>query len=93
MPPLFQSVHALAQCCDTLRTNSWPDGIPVQDPEAVAENELLGAATAIESAAEKLKQMRPRHVQHVGFSWTKIFLLVKNVFAQRFGESDSLLES
>jgi hypothetical protein len=39
--------------------------LPVQDPEAIAENELLGAATSIEAAAEKLKHMRPRHVQHV----------------------------
>lgn len=42
--------------------------MPVQDPEAVAENELLGAATSIEAAAEKLKHMRPRHVQHVSFN-------------------------
>ncbi|KAI6179916.1 BMA-TLN-1, isoform b [Aphelenchoides besseyi] len=61
---LKKAVSSLAQCCDTLRTSSWPEGMPVQDPEAEAENELLGAATSIEAAADKLKQMKPRHVQH-----------------------------
>ncbi|KAI6216966.1 BMA-TLN-1, isoform b [Aphelenchoides fujianensis] len=61
---VYEATAALATCCDTLRTNSWPDGIPAQDPEAVAESELQGAAHSIEAAADKLKQMKPRHVQH-----------------------------
>lgn len=31
-----------------------------EDPTVIAENELLGAAAAIEAAAKKLEQLRPR---------------------------------
>lgn len=31
-----------------------------EDPTVIAENELLGAAAAIEAAAKKLEQLKPR---------------------------------
>lgn len=37
-----------------------------EDPTVIAENELLGAAAAIEAAAKKLEQLRPRTKPKVG---------------------------
>lgn len=39
-----------------------------EDPTVIAENELLGAAAAIEAAAKKLEQLRPRTKPKVGGS-------------------------
>uniref|UniRef100_A0AAR2L5U6 Talin 1 n=1 Tax=Pygocentrus nattereri TaxID=42514 RepID=A0AAR2L5U6_PYGNA len=38
-------------------TDTWVDP---EDPTVIAENELLGAAAAIEAAAKKLEQLKPR---------------------------------
>lgn len=40
-----------------LAGTEWVDP---EDPTVIAENELLGAAAAIEAAAKKLEQLRPR---------------------------------
>lgn len=37
-----------------------------EDPTVIAENELLGAAAAIEAAAKKLEQLKPRAKPKVG---------------------------
>lgn len=39
-----------------------------EDPTVIAENELLGAAAAIEAAAKKLEQLKPRAKPKVGRS-------------------------
>jgi talin len=36
------------------------DLVDPEDPTVIAENELLGAASAIESAAKKLSVLKPR---------------------------------
>lgn len=38
-------------------TDGWVDP---EDPASIAENELLGAADAIDSAAKKLSRLKPR---------------------------------
>lgn len=40
-----------------LAGTEWVDP---EDPTVIAENELLGAAAAIEAAAKKLEQLKPR---------------------------------
>lgn len=40
-----------------LTGTEWVDP---EDPTVIAENELLGAAAAIEAAAKKLEQLKPR---------------------------------
>ncbi len=40
-----------------LKGSEWMDP---EDPTYIAENELLGAANAIESAAKKLSVLKPR---------------------------------
>jgi len=44
-------------CADWFSGTEWVDP---EDPTVIAENELLGAAAAIEAAAKKLEQLRPR---------------------------------
>ena len=39
---------------------SGTEWVDPEDPTVIAENELLGAAAAIEAAAKKLEQLRPR---------------------------------
>ena len=36
------------------------DWVNPEDPNVIAENELLGAASAIEAAARKLAELKPR---------------------------------
>lgn len=43
--------------CLCVAGTEWVDP---EDPTVIAENELLGAAAAIEAAAKKLEQLRPR---------------------------------
>lgn len=43
--------------CVCVAGTEWVDP---EDPTVIAENELLGAAAAIEAAAKKLEQLRPR---------------------------------
>jgi len=38
-----------------------------EDPNVIAENELLGAAAAIEAAARKLAELKPRERPRVNF--------------------------
>ncbi|CAJ0956652.1 unnamed protein product, partial [Mesorhabditis belari] len=52
-----RAVKDLTGCAETLKGDDWQDA---SDPTVVAENELLGAANAIESAAVKLAELRPR---------------------------------
>lgn len=51
--------HRLSQHCVCVCVvgTEWVDP---EDPTVIAENELLGAAAAIEAAAKKLEQLRPR---------------------------------
>lgn len=42
------------------------DWVDPEDPNVIAENELLSAANAIEAAAKKLSQLRPRQKARVG---------------------------
>ncbi|CAJ0563619.1 unnamed protein product, partial [Mesorhabditis spiculigera] len=51
-----KAVKDLTGCAELLKATR---GRP-SDPTAIAENELLGAASAIESAAVKLAELRPR---------------------------------
>lgn len=51
------SVSEIIQVAEILKGSDWIDP---EDPTVVAENELLGAANAIESAAKKLSGLKPR---------------------------------
>lgn len=46
-----------------------------EDPTVIAENELLGAAAAIEAAAKKLEQLRPRTKPKVREAFLTAFTL------------------
>ena len=41
-------------------TFAGSDWVDPEDPNVIAENELLSAANAIEAAAKKLAQLQPR---------------------------------
>lgn len=41
-------------------SSAGTEWVDPEDPTVIAENELLGAAAAIEAAAKKLEQLRPR---------------------------------
>lgn len=41
-------------------SSTGTEWVDPEDPTVIAENELLGAAAAIEAAAKKLEQLRPR---------------------------------
>ncbi len=49
---------------EVLKGNDWVDP---EDPTVIAENELLGAANAIESAAKKLSSLQPRKKNEVSY--------------------------
>nr|XP_033793377.1 talin-1 isoform X1 [Geotrypetes seraphini] len=51
------SVTELIQTAEAMKGTEWVDP---EDPTVIAENELLGAAAAIEAAAKKLEQLKPR---------------------------------
>ncbi|XP_045145036.1 talin-1 isoform X1 [Echinops telfairi] len=51
------SVTELIQAAEAMKGIEWVDP---EDPTVIAENELLGAAAAIEAAAKKLEQLKPR---------------------------------
>uniref|UniRef100_A0A6Q2Y6K9 Talin 1 n=1 Tax=Esox lucius TaxID=8010 RepID=A0A6Q2Y6K9_ESOLU len=51
------SVTELIQAAEAMKGMEWVDP---EDPTVIAENELLGAAAAIEAAARKLELLRPR---------------------------------
>uniref|UniRef100_A0A8C7SM09 Talin 1 n=1 Tax=Oncorhynchus mykiss TaxID=8022 RepID=A0A8C7SM09_ONCMY len=51
------SVTELIQAAEAMKGTEWVDP---EDPTVIAENELLGAAAAIEAAARKLELLRPR---------------------------------
>lgn len=51
------AVADILQMAEVLKGNDWVDP---EDPTVIAENELLGAANAIESAAKKLSSLQPR---------------------------------
>uniref|UniRef100_A0AAX7STX4 Talin 1 n=1 Tax=Astatotilapia calliptera TaxID=8154 RepID=A0AAX7STX4_ASTCA len=57
------SVTELIQAAEAMKGTEWVDP---EDPTVIAENELLGAAAAIEAAAKKLEQLRPRTKPKVG---------------------------
>ncbi|XP_071826675.1 talin-1-like isoform X5 [Apostichopus japonicus] len=57
------SVGELVQTAELLKDESdryGSDWVDPEDPNVIAENELLSAANAIEAAAKKLSQLRPR---------------------------------
>ncbi|XP_009333096.1 PREDICTED: talin-1 [Pygoscelis adeliae] len=51
------SVTELIQAAEAMKGTEWVDP---EDPTVIAENELLGAAAAIEAEAKKLEQLKPR---------------------------------
>ncbi|XP_033951567.1 LOW QUALITY PROTEIN: talin-1 [Pseudochaenichthys georgianus] len=51
------SVTELIQAAEAMKGTEWVDP---EDPTVIAENELFEAAAAIEAAAKKLEQLRPR---------------------------------
>ncbi|XP_066270434.1 talin-1-like isoform X16 [Branchiostoma lanceolatum] len=51
------AVAELVQTAEAIKGSEWVDP---EDPTVVAENELLGAASAIEAAAKKLSELKPR---------------------------------
>uniref|UniRef100_A0A671LWH4 Talin-1-like n=1 Tax=Sinocyclocheilus anshuiensis TaxID=1608454 RepID=A0A671LWH4_9TELE len=57
------SVTELIQVAEAMKGTEWVDP---EDPTVIAENELLGAAAAIEAAAKKLEQLKPRAKPKVG---------------------------
>lgn len=54
---IAQCVRDLATAAEQLKDDDWVDP---SDPTFIAENELLGAANSIESAARKLSELKPR---------------------------------
>ncbi len=54
---IAQCVTELATAAELLKDDDWVDP---SDPTFIAENELLGAAKSIESAAKKLAALKPR---------------------------------
>ena len=56
------SVAGILEIAEILKGNDYADP---EDPSFVAENELLGAANAIESAAKKLSSLQPRQKTQV----------------------------
>uniref|UniRef100_A0A8D2NXT1 Talin 1 n=1 Tax=Zosterops lateralis melanops TaxID=1220523 RepID=A0A8D2NXT1_ZOSLA len=56
------SVTELIQAAEAMKgkERSWTEWVDPEDPTVIAENELLGAAAAIEAAAKKLEQLKPR---------------------------------
>lgn len=54
---ISNSVSDILQIAEILKGTDWCDP---EDPTIIAENELLGAANAIESAARKLSALQPR---------------------------------
>ncbi len=59
------SVANIIKIAELLKGNDWVDP---EDPTFIAENELLGAASAIESAAKKLAILKPRSKTEVSFT-------------------------
>lgn len=58
LPSASASLPCLSILLVSLPTGTeWVDP---EDPTVIAENELLGAAAAIEAAAKKLEQLKPR---------------------------------
>lgn len=55
----MSEILQLAEC---LKGSDWVDP---EDPTVIAENELLNAAIAIESAAKKISNLKPREQEQV----------------------------
>ena len=60
---MANSVSELLQLVECLKGSDWIDP---EDPTVIAENELLSAAIAIESAAKKISNLKPRAQEQVG---------------------------
>jgi talin len=73
------SVSEILEVAEMLKGSEWLDP---EDPTYIAENELLGAANAIESAAKKLSALKPRSKTEVSFifSLTKCSNRFRNIF-------------
>ncbi|XP_048581539.1 talin-like isoform X2 [Nematostella vectensis] len=52
-----EGVGKLVRTAETLKGSEW---VNPEDPNIIAENELLGAAASIEAAARKLAELRPK---------------------------------
>ena len=53
----FMTDHEGAKSYDFVLGANW---VNPEDPNVIAENELLGAAAAIEAAARKLAELKPK---------------------------------
>ena len=70
---IAQCVTELATAAEQLKDDDW---VNPSDPNWIAENELLGAAKAIENAAKKLSMLKPRTKIVEGKVSTKIVCFV-----------------
>ena len=70
---IAQCVTELATAAEQLKDDDW---VNPSDPNWIAENELLGAAKAIENAAKKLAMLKPRTKIVEGKVSTKIVCFV-----------------
>ena len=59
---MANTVSDILQIAELLKGSDYVDP---EDPTVIAENELLGAANAIESAAKKLSALKPRTTTEV----------------------------
>jgi len=64
----------LSYCGEQLHSSS-PN--PEEKPLLLAENELLGAASSIEAASNKLSQMRPRQVHVKKIFFFKLLKIIR----------------
>ena len=71
-------VSEILQVAEVLK--SAADWVDPEDPTVIAENELLGAANAIESAAKKLSVLKPRTRTEVGSSVFELRFLFSILF-------------
>ena len=69
---MANTVSDILQIAEILKESNHGDP---EDPTVIAENELLGAANAIESAAKKLSALKPRTTTEVSVR-SRIFCLL-----------------
>ena len=62
----MQQVHSF-EGLNILFVSLGSDWVNPEDPNVIAENELLGAAAAIEAAARKLAELKPRERPRVSY--------------------------
>ncbi|KAG7240881.1 hypothetical protein INR49_023455 [Caranx melampygus] len=84
------SVTELIQAAEAMKGTEWVDP---EDPTVIAENELLGAAAAIEAAAKKLEQLRPRTKPKVRGLFTERAVLLEPEADESLNFEEQILEA